>query len=69
MAIVLRMVSAGDSSLGVLVVRRGTAQPPDETELRSIVTVVGLMALSMQNLQLVQSLRRAKHEAEEATVD
>jgi HD-GYP domain-containing protein (c-di-GMP phosphodiesterase class II) len=48
---------AGDAPVGVLVVERDGAEPLDATQLRTITTVGTQIALSVENLRLVEGLR------------
>jgi HD-GYP domain-containing protein (c-di-GMP phosphodiesterase class II) len=48
---------AGDVPVGVLVVERGRAEPLDATQIRTISTVGTQVALSVENLRLVEGLR------------
>ncbi len=48
---------AGDSAVGVLVVERDTPEALDETQLRTIATVGAQLALSAENLRLIDELR------------
>ncbi len=48
---------AGNSPAGVLVIERDSAQPLSEMQLRTIVTVGTQLALSVENLRLLDELR------------
>jgi len=48
---------AGDVPVGVLVVERASAEPLDTTQLRTIATVGTQVALSVENLRLVEGLQ------------
>jgi HD-GYP domain-containing protein (c-di-GMP phosphodiesterase class II) len=48
---------AGEVAVGVLVVERQQSQPLDATQLRTIATVGAQIALSVENLRLVEGLR------------
>lgn len=49
---------AGGSTVGVLVVERSAERPLDATQLRTIATVGAQLALSADNLRLIDGLRR-----------
>jgi putative nucleotidyltransferase with HDIG domain len=57
---------AGETAVGVLVVERDAAEPLDETQLRTIATVGTQLALSAENLRLVDDLRRTFDSSVEA---
>ncbi len=48
---------AGETPVGVLVVERESSEPLDETALRTIATVGTQLALSAENLRLIEGLR------------
>ena len=48
---------AGETPVGVLVVERDSVEPLDETQLRTIATVGAQLALSAENLRLIDDLR------------
>ncbi|MDH3214134.1 MAG: CHASE2 domain-containing protein [Myxococcales bacterium] len=48
---------AGDASVGVLVVERSAPDPLDATQVRTIATVGTQIALSVENLRLIEGLR------------
>jgi putative nucleotidyltransferase with HDIG domain len=50
---------ARDEAIGVLVVEREVSTPLDPTELRTVATAGAQLALSAQNLRLVEDLRRS----------
>jgi putative nucleotidyltransferase with HDIG domain len=49
---------AGSAAVGVLVVEREAPEPLDATQLRTIATVGAQLALSAENLRLIDGLRR-----------
>lgn len=57
---------AGEAAVGVLVVERDGSGPLDATQLRTIATVGAQLALSAENLRLIDGLRRTFETAIEA---
>jgi CHASE2 domain-containing sensor protein len=52
---------SGSIALGVLVVERDVSRPLDDTQLRTIATVGTQLALSVQNLRLIDRLKSTLH--------